>query len=164
MGDALAAQGAVGILDDPVAGHVDGGAAAGAGQLPDPEGLDLVTHLNAAHTLDTLVIVMEQGEGGGPGLPQSLGQLGLIGDRQDSQVIGDSLKMAVSAAHAGGAFTVMLREDQFHIGAAGRPGPWRVGMYHHPLPNRGVAGGDHGLLSLHLHTAHAAGGDLIDVL
>ena len=162
VGDALAAQGAVRVLDDPVARHVDGGPAAGARQVPNAKSLNLLAHLNAPHALDALVVVVVQGEGGGPGLPQALGQLGLVGQGEDAQVVGHALQVAAAAAHAGGALAVVLGQNQLHIGAAGGPGPGGVGVDHHALPHRGVAGGDHGPLPLHLHAAHPAGGNLIE--
>ena len=164
VGDALAAQGTVRVLNDPVVRHVDGGAAAGARQVPDGQGLDLVTNLDAAHAFDALIIIMVQGEGGGPGPPQSPWQLALIGQGQDAQVIGNRLKLAVPAADAGGALAVVLGQNELHIGPPGGPGTGGIGVDHHSLLHRVVAGGDHGPLPLHLHAADPAGSDLIDPL
>ena len=164
VGDALAAQGAVRVLHDPVSRHVDHGAPAGAGYVPDAQRLHLVAHLDAAHTLDALVIVVIQGEGGGPGPPQAPGQLGLIVDLHDAQIVGDGLQLAVAAAHAGGTLAVVLGQDELHVDAPGGAHPGGVGVDHHALLHRVVAGGHHGPLALHLHAAHAAGGDLVDAL
>ena len=162
VGDALAAEGTLGVLDDPVVGDVDGGASAGAGQVPDVQALHLVADLDAAHTFNALLGVPIQGEGGGPGGPLAGGQLGFVGHRENAQVVGDGLQAAVAAAHAGGALAVVLGEDQLHVHPAGAAGAGRIGMHHHALPHRVVAGGDHGVFALHLHTAHPAGGDFVD--
>ena len=107
---------------------------------------------------------MIQGEGGGPGPPAAPGQLGLIGHIQNTQIIGDGLELAVAAADAGGTLAVVLRQDQLHIDPPGTAGPGGIGVDHHALLHPAVAGGDHGPLALYLHAAHAAGGDLVDVL
>ena len=164
MGDALAAQGTVRVLYDPVIGYVDGGTAAGSGHVPDAQGLDFVAHLDAAHALDALVVVVEEGEGGGPGLPQALGQLDLKGQLQNAQVVGNLLELAVAATHTGGALAVVLGQNELHVDASGAAGPGGVGMDGHALLDGVVAGGDHGPFPLHLHTAHPAGCNFIDAL
>lgn len=68
VGDALAAQRAVRFADGAVAGNVDGGTGAGALQIPDVQALDLITDLHAAHALDALGRIPDQGEILIPGL------------------------------------------------------------------------------------------------
>ena len=48
--------------------------------------------------------------------------------------------------------------------AAGAAGAGGIGVHHHAIPHLVVAGGDHGMFALHLHTAHPAGGDFVDAL
>ena len=95
------------------------GAAAGAGQVPDVDALDLVAHLDAAHALDALVGVPVEGEIFGPKSTDAGDQVLGIDVVQNAQVVGDGLQLAVAAAHTGGALAVMLGKDQLHIDAPG---------------------------------------------
>lgn len=58
----------------------------------------------------------------------------------------------------------MLRKDQFDIDLPRLPHPGAVGMDHHPLLKRAVAGGDERLSSLDLHHTDAAGANLVEFL
>ena len=162
VGDALAAQGAVRILDHSVPGHIHRGPPPGARHVPDVHGLDLVADLDAAHAFDAFVVVVEQGIGGGPGPAQAFGQLFLIGIVVDPQAVGQGLEPAVAAADTDGAPAVVLGQDQFHVDLPGFPDPGRMGVDHHALFDRTVAGGDHPRFSFHLHAAHPAGGDFVE--
>ena len=54
VGDALAAVGAVDFVEPPSAAHADGGAAAGAEEIPYVHALDLLAHGDAAEALHAL--------------------------------------------------------------------------------------------------------------
>lgn len=158
MGDALSAQGAVGILNAAVMGDVNGGVGAGVGDIPHVQALDLVADLDAAHTFDALGVIPNQGEILFPG---GVGQHLLIGFAGDAKVVGDGLQGAIAAADAGRAVAVVLGEDKLHIGSANLPDLGAVGVKDHPLLHYVVAGGDELLLALQLHHADAAGADFI---
>ena len=66
MRDALATDGAVGFLDAPVVGYVDVRTGTRAFHVPDVHILHLVANLHAAHALDALGHVADQGEALGP--------------------------------------------------------------------------------------------------
>ena len=81
----------------------------------------------------------------------------------DPQIVGQGLEPAVPAADTGSAAAVVLGQDQLHIDLSGPPGPGRIGMDHHAVPDRTVAGRHHGVFSFHLHAADPAGGDFVQV-
>ena len=161
VGDALAAQDAVGLLDAAVVGDVNRGTSARAGQLPDTQSLNLLTVLDTAHALDALSRVAVEREGR---RPQTARQLLLIRIAQDAEVVGDRLQTAVARADTGGAGAVVLRQNQLDIDAACLTGARGVGVDDHALVDEVVAGGDQTALALDLDTADAAGADLVDVL
>ena len=161
MGDALTAQRAIRLADGAVAGDVDGGTGAGAFQIPDVQALNLIADLHAAHTLDALGRIPDQGEILVPGL--TLQPL-LKGQLVDVQIAGNVLQRAVAVAETGGAFAVVLGEDELHGVAPVTADLGAVGVDHHALFHHVVAGGDQPLLAFQLHHAHAAGGDLVDFL
>ncbi len=162
VGDALAAEHAVGFLDAAIAAHIHPGAAAGAGQIPHFH-LDLVTDLDAAHTFDTFVGIPVKREVPRPERPHPGDQVPRVGVVQNAQVVGHGLQVAVAAALAGGAVAVVLAEDEFHIDLAGAAGAGAVGVDDHALHHRVVAAGDQVALPFHLHAADAAGADLVEL-
>ncbi|MPM64231.1 hypothetical protein SDC9_111117 [bioreactor metagenome] len=161
VGDALAAEGAVRVFEKPVEAHVHRGAGAGARHVPDVHSLHLVADLHAAHALDALA-----------GLPHHRGvqihpgflRLEPVGLKVNVQIVGQGLQGAVSAADAGGAGGVVLRENQAQVGSPGGADPGAVGADDHALLHLRVAGGDEPLGPLQLHHADAAGGDFVDFL
>ena len=164
VGDALAAQSAVALFDAAHAADVDAGAAAGAGKIPHMHALDLIAHLDAAHALDALVGVAVQREIFGPQGARAGHKVGGVGVLQNAQVVGDVLQVAVAAARAGGAVAVVLAQDQFDVDAPGAAHAVGVGVDGHALKHGVVAAGHQVALALDLHTADAAGADLIEVL
>ena len=161
VGDALAAQRAIRLADGAVTGDVDGGTGAGAFQIPDVQALDLIADLHAAHALDALGGIPDQGEILVPGL--TLQPL-LKGQLVDVQIAGNVLQRAVAVAETGGALAVVLGKDQLHGVTSVTADRGAVGVDHHALFHHVVAGGDQPLLAFQLHHAHAAGGDLVDFL
>ena len=161
VGDALGAVGAVGVLELAVFRDVDRGARAGAGHVPDIEALHLVADLNAAHALDALGRVANEGQ---VLVPPGDGQLRLIGRAQEVHIVGQLLQGAVAAADAGGTPAVVLGEDKLQIGLARLAHPGGVGVDLHALGHLVVAGGHQAADALDLHHADAAGSDLVDVL
>src|SRR5699024_9931038 len=162
VGDALAAQRAVGLPDGAVFRHVDPGVAAGGHQVPDVQALDLVADLDAAHALDALGGVPDQGEGAVPAAQFFGRQVFPKGVGHQAQVVGQGLQLAVAAAHAEGALGVVPAEDQLQVGAPGQPDPGVVGVDGHALGHHVVAGGDELVLPFHLDAAQPAGADLVD--
>ena len=161
VGDALTAEGAVGLAQGPGPVHADGGAGAGAHHVPHAHALDLVADLDAAHALDALVLHPDHGIGVVVG---GLAQIVDIAAGGQVIVVAELLELAVSAAGAGGALDVVLAQQQLQVDPAGLTDPGRVGVDHHAVPDHVVAGGDETGLALHLHHADAAGADLVDVL
>ena len=161
VGDALAAQGAVRFPDGPAAGDVHGGPGTGVGQIPDVQALDLVAHLDTAHTLDALAGVPDQGEGV---VPPGGGNLFMIVQVGQTQVVCQLLQLTVAAADAVGAVAVMLAQNQLHIHPPGLPDPGGVGIDLHAFPDVVVAGGHQLLDAGDLHHAHPAGGDFVQIL
>ena len=161
VGDALAAEGAVAVLEIAAHGHVHRGAGTGAHHVPDMYALDLVAYLDAAHALDALAGLPNHRHIHFQAAPLRFHGVGLV---MDVQVVGQPLKLTVSAADAGGAGGTVLGEDEAEIGFPGLPDLGGVGVDGHALYHAGVAGGHQPVGALHLHHAHAAGADLVDVL
>lgn len=139
------------------------GSAACTCQIPDIQCLHLITDLDTAHTFDTFVEIAIQGERLCPCTAASFGQLCLIRQFQNAQIVGNILQLTVAAAHAGRAFAVMLRQNQLHIGTACITGTGRIGMYHHALFYRVDAGCNHGSFPFDLYTADTTGGNFVDI-
>ena len=157
---ALAAQGAAGLVHPQPAPDAHRGMGAGAGDLPDPQGLDPVTDRDAPKTFDAFGTVPQNGKGRIPG---AFSGLFSEGDRLDVHGLGQGLEGAVAAAHAGDAVVHVLGQDELHIGLPGQTDPLGIGVDHHALFHQGVAGGGQLVHPLHLHGAHPAGGHLIDL-
>ena len=161
VGDALSAEHAVRVHQVPVVAHIHGGAGAGARHVPDIHALDLVADLDAAHTLDALAGLPDNGR---PQIHPGALRLHLVGLKVDVQVMRQTLELTVAAADADGAVAVVLAEKQAQVGFPRLPDPGGVGADRHALQYLRVAGGDQAVGALHLHDAHAAGGDFVDIL
>ena len=161
VGDALAAEGAVRVLQVAAVADGHGGPGAGADLVPDMHLLDLVADLDAAHALDTFAGLPDHGGVQADGGALQLDGVGLV---VDVQVVGELLELAVAAADADGAVGVVLGEDETQVGPPGLAHLGGVAADDHALRHPGVAGGLQALGALHLHHAHAAGGDLVDIL
>ena len=130
VGDALAAEDAVRVLQIAVVAHVHRGPGAGARHVPDVHALDLVADLDAAHTLDALAGLPDDGDAQIHLLPRALDLIGLI---VDVQVMGQALELAVPAADADGAVGIVLGEDEPQVRLPGRPDPGGVRPDDHAL-------------------------------
>ena len=62
MRDALAARDAIGLADRRAPAGAHGGMRGAVGQIPNTETLHALAHLDAAHALDALVVVADDGE------------------------------------------------------------------------------------------------------
>ena len=62
MRDALAARDAIGLADRRAPAGAHGGMRGAVGQIPNAEPLHALAHLDAAHALDALVVVADDGE------------------------------------------------------------------------------------------------------
>ena len=164
MGDALTAQRTVRLLDKAIFGNVNGRARAGTADVPDGERLHLITYLNAAHALNTLVDVAIERERCRPEALFAGREIALVRNGQHAEIIRDLLKLARTGTDTGRALIVVLRQNQLNIGAARLAHARRIGMDHHSFLHDIVARGDELALALDLNAAHAAGGDFIDVL
>ena len=160
MGDALAAEHAGSVFQIAVIADIHGGAGAGAGHIPDVHPLDLVADLDAAHALDALAGLPDDGDAQVYAGTLRLHVVGLV---MDVQVMGKLLQLAVAAADAGGTVGAVLGQDQPQVGLARLPHPGGVGPDDHALQHLRVAGGDQAVHTLNLHHTHAAGGDLVDL-
>ena len=159
MGDTLSAERTVGSVYLFIAGHVYRSAGARILYVPHMHILYLVADLYTAHTFDTFSGITDQGEGRIPG---NLSHFLFKRNFQNSQIIGNLLQITVAASHTGSAMAVMLRQHQFHIGAAHPAHLRRIGIDHHSLLHRTVAGGDQLILALHFHHTDFAGAYLVD--
>ena len=160
MGDALAAQGAVGLGQLLAAGDVHHGVARAAREVPHTRRLDLLANLDAAQALDALVVVANEREGG-----VGAEALEMLGKRQvgDAKVVGERLQRAVARTRAARALGVMLRQQELHVRLARDAGLLAVGVHDHAVEHVVVASGDELVDALDLNHAHAAGADLVQV-
>ena len=161
MGDALSAEYAVRVFEIAVIAHVHGGPGAGARHVPDVHALDFVADLDAAHALDALAGLPDNGDAQ---VHVGALRLDLIGLVVDVQVVGELLELTVAAPHTNGTVGIVLGENQPEVRFPGVTHSRGVGVNHHALQDFRVAGGDQALRALHLHHAHAAGGDLVQLL
>ena len=159
--DALSAEGAIGIPQAAGLAHADGGAGAGAHQIPDVHALDLVAHLHAAHTAHAAILNAHHGVGE---IVLRLFQVVGVVVTQEVIVVGKLLQLAIAAAGTLGAVGVVLAEQQTHIHPPGLPGPGRIGMHHHALGHHVIAGGDQARIPLDLHHAQPASSNFVDAL
>ena len=117
VGDTLAAEHTLGVLQTVDTAHIDRSPGTGVQNIPDACGLHIIADLDAAHALDALVILTDQGEViVRPGNP---GQVLFEGDPVDVQVIGDLLQGAVPVAGTYGTVGIVLGEDQLDIDLSG---------------------------------------------
>ena len=158
VGDALSAESAVRLPDLPVVADVDGNTGTSSRYIPDIQPLDLVADLNAAHALDALALLADQRSGT---IPETLADVHGIGNIEEICLHSHFLQGAIAIAHAEGALTVVLGENQTQVGAPGRADLRAVGIYHHALLNGVVTGGDQSINPFYLHHTYPAGADLI---
>ena len=88
MRDALAARHAIGLADRRASAGAHGGVRGAVGQIPNAEPLHALAHLDAAHALNALVVVADDGEIEVPALAC---QMLLVRQIEDAQVVGDGL-------------------------------------------------------------------------
>ena len=141
--------------------HADGGAGAGAHEIPDVHALYLVAHLHAAHTPHAAVFNADHRVGK---IVLGLLQILDVVLAQEVVVVGEGLQLAVTAAGTLGAANVVLAQEQSQVHPPGFPGPGGIGVDDHALGHHIVAGGDQPGKALDLHHAQPAGGDLVDPL
>ena len=161
VGNALAAVGALRLGDVPVAGDVDGRPGAGSGDVPDVHILDAVADLDAAHTLDALVFVPDQGRVIAPAFAA---QLCLVGGVDQVMVVGQLLQGAVSAANAQSAAGVVLGENEPQVCPSRGPDLRTVGVDDHTVLHQIFTCRDEPHVADNLDSADAARADLVDVL
>ena len=157
VGDALAAVGAVHLVEFLSAAHADGGTAAGAEEVPDVHALDLLAHGDAAEALHALRRRADDRELLVPVVGR---ELRLVGIFNDVHIRGELLQRAVAAADARGAVAVVLREDELHVVAPRNERAQRVRVDLHALGADRVARRHESVGALDLYHAHAAGRDL----
>ena len=104
MGHTLPAKCTVAVLNLFIICHIHAGTASCINNIPDTEGLHLLTDLDTSHTLDALSGIPDQWE-----LPVPWPLLIITPEWKmtNIQVIGQSLKGTVSASHTGGTVRVM---------------------------------------------------------
>ena len=158
MRNALAARDAIGLADRRAPAGTHGGMRGAVGQVPNPQALHALAHLDAAHALNALVVFADDGKIEVPALAR---QMPLIRQIENAQVVGDGLQVAVAAAHAARALRIVLGQQQLHVGATGLAGLGAVGVDHHAVEHVVVAGGNQLVAALNLDHAHAAAADLV---
>ena len=158
MRDALAARDAIGLADRRTPAGAHSGMRGAVGQVPNAESLHALAHLDAAHALNALVVVANDGEIEVPALAR---QVLLVRQIEDAQVVGDGLQVAVTAAHAARAARIVLRQQQLHVGTTRLASLGAVGVDHHAVEYVVVAGGNQLVATLNLDHAHAAAADLV---
>ena len=112
VGDALAAECAVGSLERICTAYVDSGTGTRIDEIPDAACL-AVAHLDAAHALDASAVVPLKRE---ILIAVLLGYVILVRDIVDIQVVGELLKRAVAGSDASGAVAEVLGKDELDIG------------------------------------------------
>ena len=161
MGNALAAEGAVGLAQCAEPTHTHGSTDTGTHHVPDLHTLHLLAHLNAAHTANTAVFNAYHGIGEIRG---DILEILYVVIPQQIVVVAQGLQLAIAAAGTFGAADLMLAENQPQIDAARLPHARRIGVHHHALHHGVVAGGHQPCVTLHLYHADAAGGNFVDIL
>ena len=160
VGDALAAEGAVGLAQGAGLGNADGGVGAGTHQIPDPHALHLFANLYAAHTFDAAVFHANHGVGK---IIRRAAQVLYVVIAQQVIVVAQLLQLAVAAAGTLGAANIVLAEQQSQVDTAGLTHAGRIGMYHHALGHHIVARRHQAFVTFHLHHADTAGADLVQL-
>ena len=112
--DALAACDAVGLADRRAPAGAHGGVRGAVGQVPNPQALDALAHLDAAHAFNALVVFADDGKIEIPALAR---QVLLVRQIENAQVVGDGLQVAVTTAHTARTARVVLGQQQLHVGA-----------------------------------------------
>ena len=160
MGHALTAQGAAGLGDIARSRDAHGSVARAAHEVPDAQRLDLLADLDATHALDALVVVANKGI---RVVPRTPGEVAAQRQVIDVEVVGERLKRAVARAHAAGARSVMLREEQLDVHAAGAAHLLAVGVDDHVVEHVVVARGDELVDAFDLDDADTARPHLVEL-
>ena len=158
MGDALSAESAVGFLDGICTGNVYADTGTGIDNIPDMKILDLIAGLDAAHALDALALIMNEGEFL---IPIEFMDFLLIVELDYSEVFCNLLKLAVAAAHAVRAVAVMLRKDELNIYFPCFADSGRIGVDNKAVYYIIIAGCDKPFYAFDLNYANAARTDLV---
>ena len=161
VGDALAAEGAAGLIDGNAALHAHARVARAVGEVPHARGLDLLAHLDAAQTVDALVVVADERIVLVPGL---MGQVLLVGQGRYAEVVGNGLQRAVARTDAARALRVVTREQELHVDLPRETDLGAVCADDHAVEHRVVAGGDELVDALDLNDAGTAGTNLVEIL
>ena len=159
--DALAAEDAVGLQDVLVEGGSDLGLEAALNRTDGADLLHLTAGSQAAAAQDALVGIAHDGGREGVQGVLDVGALEAVLIR--AQLDGQLLQLAVLAADAGEALALVVGQDQFQHGLAGRADSGGVGLDDHALGHRHHTGSGQGA-GAHVHHTHTAGADLVDVL
>jgi len=122
--------------------------------------LHLIAHLHAAHALDAAVFKAQNGRGI---VDRRRTQLFLIGRAEQVIVVGQLLKLAVSAARTFDAVHLMLAEQQLEVHAARHTNLLRVRVNDHAFMYLIVARGNERVLSLDLYHTDPACTDLVEI-
>ena len=162
VGDALAAQSTVRLLNGTASGYTYSGMRTGTDHIPDAKGLHLLADRDAAHALDALALIADQREGIIPvvrriDMPEIHGVIHIDGVRH-------LLKLAGLVPIAGRTVDPMLAQQQLNIGAPCLPDLLGIGMDLHSLDALVVAGRDQVVSAFQLHHAYPTCADLIDIL
>lgn len=88
MRNALAARDAIGLADRRAPTGTHGGMRGAVGQVPNPQALHALAHLDAAHAFNALIVFPDDGEIEVPALAC---QVLLVRQVEDAQVVGDGL-------------------------------------------------------------------------
>ena len=161
VSDALAAEGTAGLIDGNAALHAHARVARAVGEVPHARGLDLLAHLDAAQTVDALVVVADERIVLVPGL---MGQVLLVGQGRYAEVVGNGLQRAVARTDAARALRVVTREQELHVDLPRETDLGAVCADDHAVEHRVVAGGDELVDALDLNDAGTAGADFVEVL
>ena len=158
MGDALAAQGALGLRNRHVVHGADIGIRTCILHIPNIAALYLAANLQAANALDALLGIPDQRK---IIVPDLLRYLSLKRQVINAQMTGQCLQRTVAGAHAGSTEAVVLGQDKLHIGLSHASCLGGVGEHHHALADRGGTSRNQLVLALNLHHADLAGRNLI---
>jgi len=153
---ALAAEGAVKIIERLAIGGSDGHGMASAHHFQDIYALDGLADVDASAAFDATVGVADQS--GVVDIDRLRVVNGFESVDVDAELVGQRLQFAVEVFRTGGAVGIMVGENQFGDRLPGVQDPGGVGSYDHALADRRRAGSHKPFLAFDLHGADPAVG------
>ena len=160
--DTLTASHTAGISQPHLERGSDKGSESSVVRSDDAHALHLLAHCGAAAAEDTFIVVAHH-------MYRALVQLIVralafkIILVCHAQLLAECLKLALSAAHAGETFLIMIGQEKLQRPSSGIQKLLRVRLHFHPLRDRMYTRCHKISRTLYFHNAHTACADLIDL-